>query len=968
MKKINLNLPIVGASLLALTACGGGGGGGDSINIGPVTPVNKHLGSISMPIDANGFIAAIRSVSADGKANAKEAVGVFQWMNNNANLDKSFLENYQVDIEGVTYNLKDAYNLLEGYKKAYYDGKESFWQGVINTGTYDDENSVFAEIKILGANITQDQLKDIGAGNKTLDDVKAEIIADVINDDPDPIIDDPDDGDPVEKPVDDVEDIIDDTEVYETGRTTETTVVSTNVTDTVYGEWTDFRAYDHKTVTEGGYEVKYVLYIRTRTVTNIVETVYLDTTTITYSDTTTKEVTANRTVETEEVVKNSRDGKEFSNWTEEGREEIIVEDPDDGTKVKYAEVAYDNSALGTVTPGAIKDANEYRTEEFWSQPNYKYDDVHAAIKSDAAWSRGWTGKGSTIVIADSGANITHTDLDNNIIATKNFLDDSTNVTDIVGHGTHVAGIAGAELNGEGMIGVAPDAKLMIAKVAYDNGAVSFSLARKAAAWGRDNGSVAINLSAETRLDNGFRNSIVQTGDGEYYSNHWYYGINGYNGARSEAQYWKTALGDEQVLVKAAGNAGLSYSAGMNQMATATDDNGNLILDGQMLIVGNWDIANNRISGSSNASGNVCTTYVDNVCKDAAKIKDYYILAPGTNIYSTGKTGNYLNMTGTSMAAPVVTGAIAVIHQMWPHMKGNNLVKLLTETADKTILAYDPNVHGQGLLDLDKATQPVGATGIPTTGRTNGGVANLSGGISGNMGNVAELSNVMVLDSYERDYYVDLSNTIKTDTRTNSIAQNYGVTNFYGNYGDADKRVNMLSYQLTDTWSVNPGVTYESQSYLGNTQSGVFGEIENSTTTYANFNYLKPIGEAKVYGSIGFGVTHAEFDKTNSMLESADTMYSTTWSVGTEYSGFGASISQPVNIESAEMTYNVPTARTLDGSVVTQSEKINFKTEREIDFTAYYKYNSNNVEFKSYVEKRTGAVDELGVGVEVGFKF
>lgn len=966
MKNNKITFPLLGASMLALTACGGGGGGG-SVDIGPVKQI-KNIGNIDMPIDTNGFIAAIREVSADGKASAKEAVAVFQWMNNNANLDKSFLENYQVDIEGVTYNLKEAYNLLEGYKKAYYDGKESFWQGVINTGTYDDEDGTFAEIKVIGANITQDQLKEIGNGTKTVDDIKAEIIAKVIDDKPDPIIDDPVVGDPIDDIGDDIGDVIDDAEVVETGRTTETTTVSTNVTDTVYGEWTDFRAYDNKTVEEGGYEVKYVLYIRTRTVTNIVETVYLDTTTITYSDDTTREITANRTVTTEVEVTDLINGREFSEWTEEGRTEIVVDNPTNGDTVTYESVAYDDSNLGTVTPGAIKDANEYRTEEFWSQANNKYDDVHAAIKSDAAWSRGWTGKGSTVVIADSGANVNHTDLDDKIVATKNFMDDSTDVTDIVGHGTHVAGIVGAELNGEGMIGVAPDANLMVAKVAYDNGAVSFSLARKAAAWGRDNGSVAINLSAETRLDNGFKNSIVKTSDGEYYSNHWYYGINGYNGAKSEAVYWKTALGDEQVLVKAAGNAGLDYSAGMNQMATATDDNGNLIMNGQMLIVGNWNIAEDRIAGGSNKAGNVCTTYVDGVCKDAAQIKDYYILAPGTKIYSTGKNGNYLHMTGTSMAAPVVTGAIAVIHQMWPHMKGNNLVKLLTQTADKTITGYDENVHGQGLLDLDKATQPVGATGIPTTGRTSGGVASLSGGISGNMGNVAELSNVMVLDSFERDYYVDLSNTVKVDTRNNSIAQNYGPTNMFGNYGAADKRLNMLSYQLTDTWSVNPGVTYEDGSYLGNSQSGVFGELKNSTTTYANFNYLKPIGEATVYGQVGVGITHATFDKANTMLDEAGTIYSSTWAVGAEYNGFGAAVSQPVNIESAKMTYNVPTARTLDGKVVTESETINLKSEREIDFTAYYKYNKNNVEFKTYVEKRTGAFDNIGAGVQVGIKF
>ena len=102
----------------------------------------------------------------------------------------------------------------------------------------------------------------------------------------------------------------------------------------------------------------------------------------------------------------------------------------------------------------------------------------AAIKADAAWSRGWTGKGSIVIIADSGTNINHKDLDNQIHSTKNFIDGSTDVSDINGHGTHVAGITGAEMNDTGMIGVAPDVKMMIAKVT-DSISYSFSRARNA---------------------------------------------------------------------------------------------------------------------------------------------------------------------------------------------------------------------------------------------------------------------------------------------------------------------------------------------------------------------------------------------------------------------------------------------------------------------------------------------------------
>ena len=73
-----------------------------------------------------------------------------------------------------------------------------------------------------------------------------------------------------------------------------------------------------------------------------------------------------------------------------------------------------------------------------------------------------------------------------------------------------------------------------------------------------------------------------------------------------------------------------------------------------------------------------------------------------------------------MAAPIVSGQVAILHQMWPHMKGENLVKLITSTANKDIInGYDVNIHGQGVVDFDKATQPQGVIGIPVDGRADG---------------------------------------------------------------------------------------------------------------------------------------------------------------------------------------------------------------------------------------------------------
>jgi len=1022
------NLAIALGSMSVLAGCGGGGGGpgGTSIDISPV----RSIGSVSMPIASDGFIAAIRTVSEDGKADAKEAIAVFQWMNNNANLDTSFMNSYEVDIEGVTYNLQDAYNLLLGYKKAYYDGKESFWQDVINTGEYDDTDSTFAEIKILGANLDQDRLLEIGKGTKTVDDVKAEIIEEVLNNENDqPIDENPVEDDPVEQPVDEVEEIIEDQPVVEdpvdesdentedteeetpteqeeeptpvedtpveeetvtvVDTTTTTEMISRTITNVIYGDWQQ-TVYDVKEETLGDFTIEYTKYRKQRSVTNVLVTVYEDTTVVTYSNSTT-ETTSEQRTETSESIESPE--VTYTDWIETGRNGVEEEltnpgEANENAVVEYADVTYTDSNLGTVTPGAIKDPNDYRTDEFFGIAAHANDDSLNEIKADAAWSRGWTGNNVKIVIADSGARITHEDLDNNVIATKNFFDGTDDVTDLNGHGTHVAGIAAAELNGTGMIGVAPDAKLMIAKVAYDNGNVSFSYARQAAAWGRDAGAVAINLSAEQRLDNAFRTALVENGEGEWYSTHWYYGINGYNGAKSSATYWKQALGSDMVLVKAAGNAGLAYSAGANQMATATDANGNLIMDGQMIIVGNWDIGNQRLGGGSNAAGNVCTTYTDGACQDAAKIKDFFIMAPGTSVYSTVATGdsNYNHMTGTSMAAPAVTGALAVVHQMWPHMKGKYLVQLLLETADKDMSGYDENVHGQGLLDLDAATQPVGATGIPTTGRTSGGIASLSGGIAGNidLGNVA--SSTMVLDSYERDFYVDLSTaTAKVDTRKTSFIKNINDDVFTGSFASLAGAVKealgtVYAGQNQDNFAFGQqfgnyelGFVTEKGTMLGNQFSGVFGIADQSRTVYGAYNASKTAFGLDFVGRAELGYTMNDADAQASLVKDVNNVTSIALHSGVFKNinnwKFGATASVPTRIIAGEMVLDVPVARTLDGQVITEQQTAKLSTGlTEVDYGLSANYTTEQQTFGAYIEERVNYAGTQNNVTEYGIKY
>ena len=90
------------------------------------------------------------------------------------------------------------------------------------------------------------------------------------------------------------------------------------------------------------------------------------------------------------------------------------------------------------------------------------------------------------------------------------------------HGTHVAGIAGAERNGLGMHGAVLDVDLAIAK-AREGNAYSSVTCKAGSSPGQNNPQCCNPRRAETRPDTAMRNSIVDDGDGMYHSTHWYYG-------------------------------------------------------------------------------------------------------------------------------------------------------------------------------------------------------------------------------------------------------------------------------------------------------------------------------------------------------------------------------------------------------------------------------------------------------------
>lgn len=217
-----------------------------------------------------------------------------------------------------------------------------------------------------------------------------------------------------------------------------------------------------------------------------------------------------------------------------------------------------------------------------------------------AWSKS-KGEGVKIAVLDTGVDTDHPDLVGNLLPGANFVDPKKTEEDDNQHGTHVAGIISAENNEIGMVGVAPEAKIIPVKVLDKHGNGSFTGVAKGIKWAVDEaGANLICMSLGSP-------SPVQE-------------------VRKAIQYAQTK---GVVCFVAAGNAGrtkkLFYPAEYPET----------------IAIGSIDETMSR-SHFSNTGENL----------------DF--MAPGGKILSTVPDNWYAVLSGTSMAAPFATGVAALL--------------------------------------------------------------------------------------------------------------------------------------------------------------------------------------------------------------------------------------------------------------------------------------------------------------------
>ena len=637
-----------------------------------------------------------------------------------------------------------------------------------------------------------------------------------------------------------------------------------------------------------------------------------------------------------------------------------------------------------------------QTTGVWETGEYYKSRTLDPIKASTAYSRGYTGKGSIIAILDSGIDTTNQDFQNRKILFVKDFSNSGSITDKVGHGTHVAGIAAAARNELGVQGVAFDANLIIGKVT-SNGMVTVNSLIPAVQWASSNRADVANLSINfTLTQTAIKAQLVSPG--VYKTSFTNTGT--MPGGMNAAQ-WASALTGETVLVVAAGNDATPWSGGISQLAAVTDSKGNLVLGGKMIVAGNWnEQTNHSVGPNNNGAAQLCMVMVGTTCQDKYKVSDFYLLAPGVGITSTVPTSvtksGLSNMTGTSMAAPAISGGVAIVHQMWPQMTSANIVRLLLVTANKNLPGYSITTMGQGMMDLDRATRPVGALGIPTTGRLGGAtVANVAPIlVTGGSASTGKTSSLMLLDTFQRDFYLNSKvltgySQSKDFNATQasmpySTQNNYSLFNNYTDhhrarvdnvevamYKDAQGAPGMIDFAVNKPiGNVNvrysAGVFSEANTWLGNTVSSFVRQGNNvaSTTQFVGVGASQEFGSTKVYASAQHGVTFTRASSEN--VKNISPALSYTWTLGAEQkldskNTFGMMMYQPVSVYYAKADITAPVGLDSNFDVIQQHRGSLAADVREVRAGVYYKFNEkNSTNVTAFLENRQNFRGQEGV--------
>jgi subtilisin family serine protease len=232
-----------------------------------------------------------------------------------------------------------------------------------------------------------------------------------------------------------------------------------------------------------------------------------------------------------------------------------------------------------------------------------------------------TGKNITVGVIDTGCDINHNDIKNNLVTGKNFIDRKKDPIDDNGHGTHVSGTIAGENNSQGIVGVSPNTKIMPLKALNAGGGGNETNIAEAIVFGSKHCDFLCMSLGSPNKSSKIHAAIKQ------------------------------AIKNKTIIFCAAGNSGtnspIMYPAKFSET----------------IAIGAIDRHLQRTSFT--CSGD-----------------ELDFLSPGQDIFSCMPNGGYAMMSGTSMATPFAVGCACLIKSIHKNITQASLVEMLKHTTLK----------------------------------------------------------------------------------------------------------------------------------------------------------------------------------------------------------------------------------------------------------------------------------------------
>ncbi|MEU9508419.1 S8 family serine peptidase [Micromonospora sp. NPDC048170] len=294
------------------------------------------------------------------------------------------------------------------------------------------------------------------------------------------------------------------------------------------------------------------------------------------------------------------------------------------------------------------------------------EDSVPQIGAPAVWARGFDGSNVTVAVLDSGIDATHPDVAGRLVDKVDFTNSSSEAKDLHGHGTHVAATilgTGAASNGLRK-GVAPGAKLLVGKVCDETGSCPTDAIIAGMEWAAHSQAKVINMSLGGGATDG-TDLLSQTLNNLSRTTGKLFVVSAGNSGPAKGTVGAPGAADEALTVAAVDKE--------DEMASFSS-RGPRVGDGEA----KPDIAAPGVAiVAARASGTAMGTVVDD---------------------------HYTSANGTSMAAPHVAGAAAIVASKYPDLTGPQIKALLMNRA--TDLGHDVDAQGVGRVDLAAAVDPV----------------------------------------------------------------------------------------------------------------------------------------------------------------------------------------------------------------------------------------------------------------------